>query len=432
MKINHVRIKNLLGISALEFDAGKFVEIKGRNGTGKTSAIEALKCVFRGGHDATLLRNGEEKGEAVLELSNEESLKTMVTASSTDRYIHNGKRKIGSVSDIKNLIDSISINPVEFLTASKDKRVNILLESLPIRIDSEIIEKEINRKIDKNICDLHALKAIDVIRKEIYDDRTDTNGAMKQALAGKERTLATMPAEKENSNAFDEDELIKKREDLLLQKDEISLSIKTKLDNIKKKTEKEISELFLEIDAIKEKIAEKKEFINEQEKKGNQLLFEKCQEINDSLSKVNESLSLIKKDIENVQRIKIAKEFLLKADNDISVLMEASKKMTSNLEFLDEYKLSLLKKMLVKGLEVKENDLFFNGIPFDRVNTAKQVEIAIAIAIQRADDLPVIFVDGIERLDEKTYEEFKRQMLKTDCQVFVSRVFDSELQINNY
>jgi DNA repair exonuclease SbcCD ATPase subunit len=68
MHISKVKITNILGIDELEFQPGQFNAFTGGNGSGKTSALEAIKAALKGGHDATLLRNGADKGEVVLVL----------------------------------------------------------------------------------------------------------------------------------------------------------------------------------------------------------------------------------------------------------------------------------------------------------------------------------------------------------------------------
>src|SRR4051794_15212105 len=96
MKIQHVKISNILGIKDLEFDPSTgFNEIVGKNGEGKTSVIESIKEAIKGGHDATLLRNGEEKGEIVLVLDDEHTSirrRVSATGSSTD-LLHDGKKQ---------------------------------------------------------------------------------------------------------------------------------------------------------------------------------------------------------------------------------------------------------------------------------------------------------------------------------------------------
>ena len=53
---------------ALEVPKGEIVAIVGANGSGKTSVLETIQAVLKGGNDATLLREGAAKGEAVLVL----------------------------------------------------------------------------------------------------------------------------------------------------------------------------------------------------------------------------------------------------------------------------------------------------------------------------------------------------------------------------
>ena len=65
MRVAHVRISNILGIEEIEFAPGGFTEVSGGNGAGKTSVLEAIRAALRGGNDATLLRNGADRGEIV-------------------------------------------------------------------------------------------------------------------------------------------------------------------------------------------------------------------------------------------------------------------------------------------------------------------------------------------------------------------------------
>ena len=61
LRIAHLKISNILGIDELEFSPAGFNDIRGKNGTGKTSVLEAIKAATGKGHDATLLRKGETK-----------------------------------------------------------------------------------------------------------------------------------------------------------------------------------------------------------------------------------------------------------------------------------------------------------------------------------------------------------------------------------
>lgn len=120
MKISHVRISNILGIASLEFTAGKFNLITGPNGQGKTSVLEAIKSVVVGGHDATLLRKGEDKGEVVLLLDDNTEIRKRVTSKSSPLdVIQDGGKVQRPTEIIRALTDMLSVNPVDFLAPRK-------------------------------------------------------------------------------------------------------------------------------------------------------------------------------------------------------------------------------------------------------------------------------------------------------------------------
>mgnify|MGYP001493802624 CR=1 FL=1 len=75
-------------------------------------------------------------------------------------------------------------------------------------------------------------------------------------------------------------------------------------------------------------------------------------------------------------------------------------------------------------LEVRDGEIFRNDVPFDRLNTAQQVEVAVEVAKLRAADLGVICVDRIECLDSASLEAFRKSALESGLQLFVTRVAD--------
>ena len=137
MKISYVRIENILGLTNMELaPGGTLTEISGSNGQGKSSILEAIKAATQGGHDATLLRQGAEKGQIVLVLDDGTELHKNISAfKSTLDLIKDGKKVARPADTIKGLTDLLSVNPVEFLTAAKKDRVKVLLEAMPITVD---------------------------------------------------------------------------------------------------------------------------------------------------------------------------------------------------------------------------------------------------------------------------------------------------------
>ena len=139
---------------------------------------------MNGGHDARLLRNGSDKGEIVLVLDDGVQLTKTVTPNKSDVKIFDkeGNRINKPQTYIDKLIDMLSVNPVQFLTADKKNRVNYLLEAIPMKLTKDHLEKSLNGMSGRVRDDLsgHALEVIGRIYKQFYDERTGINRALKE------------------------------------------------------------------------------------------------------------------------------------------------------------------------------------------------------------------------------------------------------------
>jgi hypothetical protein len=123
------------------------------------------------------------------------------------------------------------------------------------------------------------------------------------------------------------------------------------------------------------------------------------------------------------------RELVEQFNNECKDLKEETDKLNNALTGLDNLKAKLLKDLPVKGLEVKDGEIYCENIVFDKLNTAEQVKIAVEVAKLRASELGIICVDGIERLDHDTFNEFRHKAIESGLQMIVTRVGDSELNI---
>ena len=194
MKVKAIKIKNILGVESLEIAPGKITVIEGKNETGKTSVLEAIKAALKGGHDATLLRNGAEVGEVVLVMDDGVEIRKPVTKDKSDVSYLDPKfgRSSKPQTTIDKLIDALAVNPVEFLMAPESKRAAYLLEAMPL-----VIKKEQLAGITDFVPDGHAFDVLEKLNKKFYDERTGVNRVLREKKAGIENLKKTLPEEEQ-------------------------------------------------------------------------------------------------------------------------------------------------------------------------------------------------------------------------------------------
>jgi DNA repair exonuclease SbcCD ATPase subunit len=422
MKIAHVKISNVLGIAELEFTPSGFNEISGPNGSGKTSVLEAIKATLNSGHDATLLRKGAEKGEAVLVLDDGTEIKKRVTeASSTTEVRRDGKKITRPAETIRALTDLLSVNPVDFLRAPKKDRVRVLLEAMPIEVDTAKLS-EIAGITVRPVAGVHGLNIIETVYKQVYDERTGTNRAVREKQSTINQLRAAVPPVPAGADG-DENELNDKLAVIDAAKDTELARISAKLDGIRKEIGEKIEDMRKQIDALNADFAE-------WERKAGAQRERAMSKHRDERAPILEQLAVIRNNREIGARRAQTLDTVANLETELEELTGDAERQTQALAGIEQYKSDLLDSLPIPGLEVKDGEIFRNGVQFDRLNTGQQVDVAVEIAKLRAGELGVVCVDGIELLDSGAFEEFRDRAIKSGLQLFVSKVSDDDFAIN--
>lgn len=434
MQVAHIKISNILGIESLEVSPGQFNVVSGRNGTGKTSLVEAMKSVLKGGHDATLLRNGAEKGEIVFVLDDGSSIGKKVGAEKSEQFFIDAQgRKLAKPAEgIKTLFDALSVNPIEFLLVPEKQRVAALLEAMPIRADLAKVEEVTGIAVQRDsdhYDKLHAMETIEQVRKIVYDERTGVNRAAKEKRATAKQLADNLPpagAEKTEDEAVLKQELADlqaAQEDALGKADKKMAEIQEAHNEVVDGIREEISALEAKIAAANVGLSGSQSKVAERKAEINQRAAVKRAEINARLDAINNGREARAKAAQ-------ARETVKSMNTEADALESNAASLTAALEGLEAYKAELLASLPIPGLEVRDGAIFHEGIPFDRLNEAKKVCIAVELAKLRAGSLGLVCVDGIERLDSTTFEAFREAAMASGLQMVVSKVSDGEFAVS--
>lgn len=428
MHISKISISNILGIKELTFNAGQFVEVSGRNGQGKTSVLEAVKAALGSGNDATLLRKGEKQGEAVLTFDDGSAARRRVSADKCDNTVRvDGKPIAKPVDWLRKIADLSSVNPVDFLRATKKDRARTLLESMPLVVDLEKLRTiaGLTLKLGDG---MHGLAVIDAYRAAVYDERTATNRAVKEKDATINQLRAAMP-DAPGGVEGNEDEIRAQIDTLNADAAAETTRIDGKLAGLRETRDADIATIQQQIAELQGQIAKKREDFTATESKANQQRQINAGKLAEKLQPLQVALSGISGNRDAIAKRQATLETIETMDKELGELEKDAETATDALTRIDEFKADMLADLPIPGLEVKDGDIYRDGVQFDRLNTAQQVEIAVEIAKLRAGELKLLAVDGLELLDTEHYEEFKAQILDSGFQLIVARVSDDDFKV---
>lgn len=105
--------------------------------------------------------------------------------------------------------------------------------------------------------------------------------------------------------------------------------------------------------------------------------------------------------------------------------------LTAALGALNEYKLSLVKNIPIPNIQITKGEIFRDGVAYERLNTAQQVQIAVALSEMRAKDLGLVCLDGAECLDAETMTALEAELDKAGLQAIMTQVTDQEFKVSS-
>lgn len=125
-RIVKVKIKNALGIEALEISPGQITEITGAKGTGKTSFLDAIKMAFSNKCPRTeFVKKGEKEALLYVELDNGLTVDRRKRHEKSD-YIKVNNEK-SPEAFLKDLFSEEQFNPLKFIGMTVNEQNKVLL-----------------------------------------------------------------------------------------------------------------------------------------------------------------------------------------------------------------------------------------------------------------------------------------------------------------
>lgn len=418
MNVYKISIRNIMGVKEFELLPGKVTEISGSNGTGKTSIMNALQSAIGGGHNKFLISDGETEGEVVIELDDNTVIKKKISPEKSDLKVTIDDRAVSSPATLVSSLFGTGFNPVKFLNMTDKERTKEILKALPIPLDYNALDSITGSRLRGIDYMQHPLSVINDIHNMIYESRKGYNQVVTQ-LTGTVKTLEGSLVD------FNADEFAK----------EVS-AYNDKYVNLTNQRDKIVDKLHEDQDAIRKTLADKIEELRIQASKD---LEDVANKHNAEISAISEELAALEKDnaVLREREAQFNKQAgirtqLEKVNEDLKAAQYNSKREDTILTNLDAYKKALLEDVKIGPYQISIEDgkLKVDGLPYDNINTAAKVTIAVELAALNVGQARFCAIDGAECLDSQSLEYLVEEAKKKDLQLLLFSVVDGELTGN--
>lgn len=416
MKIDTIQINGFKKLVQFSIDPeGKSVEIKGRNGQGKSSIIDAIWVALTGKEVPGVPVNKDSiKAEIVVGLDSGHTVTLKFTARGGKTLVvegPDGAAVKAPATFLQNLIGKISFDPFEFVEMEPGKQRAFLVQLLGLDLSAIDARKEVALK-EKREAEGDA-KAIEKQIEELANiretQRVDVADLMvKQELRNEkvrqiESARGTMRAVESQIEASSQ-----------------------KVDSILAEIENARKVLAAWEAKLPEAITERTQ-AEERANRGREVIGRLEAELADM---PDNSPAIVAAGDTNAKADAWERKESLRAEYKLAVSdIDAAKQKLEDIE--NDRKEALLSASFpVEGLAFTDEGVTFNGLPFDKGNQCMSdiLRVGVAIAVAQDPALKIVRIKDGSLLDSKSRADLLAMLSTCGFQAFIETVADSDLQ----
>lgn len=493
LRVTSITVRDVLGARELAIEPGRITRLEGRNGSGKSSVLLALQAALGRGALAKLARvdpgGAETEPEVVLALEGDgEGYRVERTADQV-----RVRRRVGDTAGLEDvprpqeflagLFDAAAASPVRFLAAPDKERALLLLEALPLKFDRQQLVAEMAiaaAELPELPGGLHPLEELTLIRDAVFRQRTGVNRDAKGKAAAAEQTRRNAPAavpedvsvaaskleastslvaielarqdaeadgreretiaHAEAAARLEEERLAgefkawaaKTRREHDARAAELRAEVERRIGEDLARVERELEDRRTADEAELDQVASAVAVATENARRGRAAARQATAERRAGLQADRERLATLRAQAEASTKARALHDQAEQSDREAEQLELEGARLTAALEALDTYRRRLAEDLPIEGLTIEDKAIRVHGIPFEQLNTAQRVRIAVQVACLRAkaQRLPVVFVDGAEALDAEHFDALVAELKAAGVQAFLAAVADCDLSVS--
>ena len=414
MRITHVEVENIRGIDRFTMEPGAVTVIRGGNGFGKSSLLDAIKAPFEKGYDPSLLKIGTEGGFVRLTLDDGSRIIFEQDERGNDvkYYPADSKKTIKAARTfVQGLEDTLALDPLKFLRLDPKQRMAYLLEHSAVQFSAEEIAKATGRSIREPL----KLDGIDALREAIYDERRTANVAADQAAKTVESLKAGLGEDDATDWAAVETEQRSKLEAAKLARQDYESTARTEMQQEVAKIADNFARQIRALEESRDKAVAALRSMYEGNIAANGVAYGgEIETLTAIHAEAREKAQQQQRSAGTRQQVQVFAATAKAAE-------AKSEKLTAELKAIDALKAKKLAQDGIPGMEFRKGEIYVDGIKFDALNRAERFKLAINICKRGAGELPLMLVDDADCLVGEDWEEFVRIAAESGMQVMISR-----------
>ena len=447
LRVVAVTVKDVLGAEEFALAPSRITTLKGRNGTGKSTALAAVQAALGGGSLARIARVGKKgekiEPEVVLVIEGEGSEAYRVERTGDKVRVRARVGDTAAFEDVgrpqgwlSSLYDPHGSNPVTFLTAKDDDRATMLLEALPLAYNRAALLKAMGvgeEELPAIPAGLHPLEEIALIRDGVFTKRTGVNRDEKSAALSADQLRRNSPAvvpddpggeaqarlegeaiaigqqltgEDGQATAAEETAIAAARHAFLATETGIAGDFKREAQKLRAEQEQKAAEIRADAERRIAERAAKMELHIETLRIEGELKIDDATRTRDravdvaakaraearariaarqgELATKREELATLRERRESSAKARALHEQAEEFDAQAARSAEEAKRLTAAIDQLDAFRRQLAKDLPIDGLEIEGKQIRVNGVPYEQLNTQARVDIAVEVATLRA------------------------------------------------
>jgi len=475
-RLHQLDITNFMRVKTAHLDIkGRHVVISAKNGTGKTSTLDAIWIALTGPHSSEIpqpIHHGEKKAEILIELRSNRASEPRLEKITIERiFTPSGSKIVATAADgseIKSVMDLLegmlakySMNPVEFLEKRPQDQLDDYLMVAgvkhPFAEVKEITGEEFPLIHPKESCYSWLTRLSADETGVIYTRRRNAGRLLDESLAAvkkQEEYIESLPEireeasvehllkisaeleDKENAHrrATRDYETAKvarqngerdleRQQKEMINADAHITQLRAQLATALEQRDRLASKLVVVEEGQKQRVDEEKAALET-------LVNTPSQGV--EIRRVKDRLLHANSQQETVIKRKSAEERLAELHKEVAKREKDHSALDSQLFQLRKLRKQILEgiDLGVQGLSVGEGKLLYNGVDFKQASLAQGLRVACAIVMRQKAGLKLLRIDNAEHLDDESTELVLNMADQYDWQVIMTRVDSSSNNLN--